>query len=151
MLAKLPGSSAVVVLQANFFWSSEANESGSIRKHSSPESRVIFLLPCLLSVMIWIVLMAPLRMTSWVPLDTLWWTCMRFKNVEPKSFLCISVGYAKPFLIAPLYNASHNVTSRITLALSVGLTKFSFSTYLIHRRKQIIWMWVNWTPYTSQT
>ena len=61
---------------------------------------------------------------------------MRFKNVEPKSFLWISVGYAEPFLIAPLYNASHNVTSRITLALSVGLTKFSFSTYLIHRRKQ---------------
>jgi hypothetical protein len=78
--------------------------------------------------------MVPLQTTTSFPLDTLWCTCMRFKNVDPKS-LWISVGYAEPFLIAPLYNTSHNVTSRITLALSASLTKFPFSTYLCSCKK----------------
>lgn len=47
---EIPGSSATVVLQANFFCSSDANASASIRKDSIPESLVTFLLPCRRSV-----------------------------------------------------------------------------------------------------
>jgi hypothetical protein len=100
--------------------------------------------------MIWTVCMAPLRTTTSFPLATLWWICIRFINVDPKSFLWISLGYAEPFLTPPLYRASHKATSRIILALSAGLTRFSFSIYLHSEEKvKIVEMWEIYKIHTS--
>ncbi|PRQ22427.1 hypothetical protein RchiOBHm_Chr6g0250181 [Rosa chinensis] len=63
----------------------------------------------------------------WILAHLIW-----LSTLDGVSYYCVHASRinVEPFFMAPLNSASHNIASKITMDLSVGLTKFSFSTYL---------------------